>query len=242
MSIKYSKIIWGIFLLLAAAFLIINQSDNFMDIGFGSIIISVLSIILIVQCIANFQFAFLPIPLAALYYIYQIPLDLPAVQLKFLVIASILASVGLAIMIPGKHIKKSFKFKLGDSGKSHHQKTSTENTKEGNNQSIKVNYGSISRRICADNLETVELNCNFGAMEIFFNQAVLSPNGAVVDLSCSFGAILLVIPKNWKVVNQLNCSLGGVDMDNNFSISSENAPQLTITGNVSLGGVEISSI
>jgi hypothetical protein len=102
-----------------------------------------------------------------------------------------------------------------------------------------VNFGAVSRRLLADSLETVRLHCNFGALEIYFDHAELSGNGATVDLDCSFGAIKLLIPKHWRVIDNLNCTLGGVDADKKFPGLAENAPRLTLTGNVSLGGVEV---
>jgi len=240
MNFKFSNLIWGTFLLLAATFILINQFDNFMNIGIGSIIVAILALVFIVQCIANLRFAFLPIPLAVLYVIFQAPLDLPYIQTKYVIIASVLASIGLAIMIPGKNWNNRQKFKCF--GRYKNQQMRTENTNEDNYQSIKVNYGTISRRLCANNLETVELFCNFGAMEIFLDQAVLSSKGAIMDINCSFGAITLLIPRHWKIIDQMSCSLGGVEIDKYFINPAADAPQLTLTGNVSLGGVEIRSI
>ena len=241
MNIKFSKLILGTFLLLVAVFIIVNQFDNFMNISIGSIIAAALSLVFIVHCIAHLRFAFLPVPLAVLYIIFQTPFALPDMQPRYLILASLLASVGLAIMIPGKKWK-NHKFKCY-SKYNNQQQMFTENTNKDNNQSIKVNFGAKSRSLRADNLETVELYCNFGAMEIFFDQAVISPKGATININCSFGAIQLLIPKHWKVIDQINCSLGGVEIDKYFAASpAENAPQLTIVGSVSLGGIEIKSI
>ena len=241
MIIKFSNIL-GISLLLAAAFIIVNQFDNYMNISIGSIIAAVLSLIFIVHCIAHLRFAFLPVPLAVLYIIFQTPLALPDMQPKYLILASLLASIGLVIMLPGKKWKNHNKFKCY-SKYNNQQQMFTENTNKNNNQSIKVNFGAKSRSLCADNLETIELYCNFGAMEIFFDQAVISPKGATVNINCSFGAIQLIIPKHWKVIEQINCSLGGVEVDKYFAANpAENAPQLTIAGSVSLGGIEIKSL
>jgi len=237
MKIKFSNLIWGTFLLLAAAFLLFNQFDNFIDIGIGSIIISVLAIIIIVQCIAHMSFFVLPVPLAVLYYIFQIPLNLPYVKLLILILASVLASIGLAVIFPWRKRYNHFNYK--HSGRTSEQQLCTEDINNDNNPSVNVNFGAISRRLHSDNLETVKLCCSFGALEIFLDKATLSPNGAAADLNCSFGAIKLFVPKNWNIIDRINCSLGGVDIDKNFDSSSENKIKLTLTGNVSLGGIEV---
>ena len=100
-------------------------------------------------------------------------------------------------------------------------------------------YPLISRYLHGDCLETARLYCSLGALEVFFDQAKLSPNGAEVSLECKLGAISIYVPKTWRVVDRINCTLGGVDMDNRYASPAEGAPQLTLTGSVSLGGIEV---
>ena len=45
MKIRFSNIIWGTFLLLAAAFLLFNQFDGFTNIGVGSFIVTVIAVL-----------------------------------------------------------------------------------------------------------------------------------------------------------------------------------------------------
>jgi predicted membrane protein len=237
MKIKFSNLIWGTFLLLAAAFILINQLNGFTNIGIGSIIAAILSLAFFVQCIADLNSSLLPIPLAVLYIIFRTPLDLPNVQTWTLILSSVLASIGLAVLLPHRHRHHEFKChgKSGD----YSPQISTENSDNDNNPTVSVNFGAVSRHLCASSLETARLYCNFGAIEIFFDQVELNPNGAEVVINCSFGAVKLYLPKNWRIIDKLNCSLGGVDMDKRFSAPEENAPQLTLTGSVSLGGIEV---
>jgi len=100
----------------------------------------------------------------------------------------------------------------------------------------------VSRYIHAAALETARLTCSFGAIEIYFDQATLHPNGAEVICDCKFGAIVISVPKHWRVVDKINCSLGGVEHNMRHASPSENAPRLTVLGDVSLGGIEIKYI
>ncbi|HCA28557.1 MAG TPA: hypothetical protein DEP23_02725 [Ruminococcaceae bacterium] len=79
-------------------------------------------------------------------------------------------------------------------------------------------------------------------MEVYFDQAQLSPEGAEVFVDVSFGAIELYIPRHWNVENNVHASLVGVEEARRFNNASENSPKLTLTGNVSLGGLEINYI
>jgi len=234
---RSSSLVWGIFLLLAAAFVLINQFDGFAGFGAGTIILAVLSVVFFVQCIAHLNFALLPIPLAVAYFVFREPCNLPYIQLKTLIIATVLASVGLSILLPRKfkHRECGNKSRSGDQ----HPQMRTEDGGNDNNPVVSVNFGGISRRLHANSLETVQLHCNFGALEIFFDQAGISPNGVEAMLDCSFGAIKLIVPKNWRIIDKINCTLGGVDMETQYAAPEENAPQLTLTGSVSLGGIEV---
>jgi len=239
MKIRFSNIIWGTFLLLAAAFLLFNQFDGFTNIGVGSIIVTVIAVLFIVQCISALRFAPLPIPIAVLYIIFQTPLSLPEIQTRTIIIASILTTIGLLIMLPGKRFFKHRKYKIKKETWDHSGRVQTEDSINENNPSASVQFGSISRRLHADNLETINLYCNFGELEIFFDQVKLNPNGAEANINCSFGAIKLFIPKDWLIIDKLNCPLGGVDISKNFAVPAENAPRLILNGSVSFGGIEV---
>jgi len=237
MKSRSSNWVWGLLLLAVAAFVLVNQFNGFTNIGIGSIIVAVLSLVFLAQCIVNLNIAMIPVPLAVLYIVFQSRCDLPYIQPKILIIAAVLAVVGLSILCPRKH-RDSGRGKHNGSG-DHNPPIRTDDGNYDNNPVINVNFGAVSRRLHADSLETAQLQCNFGALEVFFDQAAINPNGAEVTLNCSFGAIKLFIPKHWRVIDQLHCSLGSVDIDKRFTAPEENAPQLTISGNVSLGGIEI---
>jgi predicted membrane protein len=234
MKARFPKWIWGTFLLLAAVFVLSNQFGGFVEIGVGSIIVAVLALALAVQCIAHLTFAPLPIPLAVLYIIFQEPLELPYFQTWTLILAAVLSTIGLFILLPRKHKHSKWVHYVGE-----HQSMQPEDGGSDNNPSVSVSFGGTSRYLHSDCLETVKLHCNFGSLEIYFDQAKLSPNGAEVNIDCSFGGIVLFIPKQWTVIEKMNSTLGGVEINNRYAAPSENSPQLTVTGSVTLGGVEI---
>jgi hypothetical protein len=239
MKYRFSNFIWGSLLLLAAVLVVVSQFDGFRNIGTGSIIIAVAALAFLVQCIVNLHFTPLPIPLAALYVIFQAPLGLPYIKIWPLIAASVLAAVGLSVLFPRRHWHNHSRKYRRHNQEGNHPRTRVEDGGNDNNPSVSVSFGGITRHLCADSLETARLNCHFGALEIFFDQAELSPNGAEAILNCNFGSISLYVPKHWQIIDRLNCSLGGVDIDKRFSAPEENAPQLTLSGSVSLGGIEV---
>jgi hypothetical protein len=242
-KMSFSHWIWGTFMLLAAAFVLSNQFGGFVDIGIGSVIVTVLALAFAVQCIAQLAFALLPVPLAVLYVIFQEPLGWPYLQPWTLILAAAFSCIGLFILLPrrNKYSKWDSPRKHGhySRGGKHGPQVVTEDGGNDNNPSVSVNFGATSRYLHSDCLETVQLYCNFGALEVFFGQAQPSPNGTEVNMTCSFGAITIFVPKHWHVIDNLGCTLGGVDLDNRFAAPAENAPVLTLTGSVTMGGIEV---
>ena len=240
-KMRFSNWIWGTFMLLAATFVLANHLGGFVEIGIGSIIAAALAVAFLVQCIAHLSLSPLPIPLAVLYIIFQKPFGFPELQPWTLLLAALFATIGLSILLPGK-LKDGAWVGVhwnGHSTHTHRPPVRTENSDNENNPSVSVSFGSISRYLHSDCLETAQLYCNCGALEVFFDKAQLSPNGAEMNINCTLGGIEIFVPKHWRVIDNLNCTLGGVDIDNRFAVQEENAPQLTLVGSVLLGGIEI---
>ena len=231
MRFKPSNFAWGMCLLLIAALVLVNQFSDFTDIGIGSIVAIILALVFIVHCVARLNFAPLPIPVAVLYVVLQAPLELPAIQTGPIIVAAVLAYIGLDMLLPGKRWRRKFR-----------QSRVHVETSDGNNPSVNVNFGETSRHLQADALETAQLNCSFGAMEIFMDRTELGPNGAEIFVSCKFGAIELSVPGHWQIVDRVDCLAGSVEIRKGFASPQDNAPRLTLSGRVSFGAIEVRRI
>jgi len=274
-SFKISKVVWGFFWLLLAALILANYFGGFVDLGVWSVIVAVIALIILFHSLATLNLASVPIPLAALYYIFQAPLNLPEVVLwPTLVVFTILVTIGLNIMLPRR--LKSGNFVNVDFGKSGHQKykkkkgnvyvhiddgdaeviidekidddsnassgVKIEEGDDANNPYINVSFGYASRYLYADCLESAELICSFGGMEVYFDNVTLSPNGADVNVNCSFGSIEIYVPSNWRVEDEINSSLANAEVNRRLINNDEDAPTIRVTGSVSLGNLEIKRI
>jgi predicted membrane protein len=239
MKIIFSKFMWGTLLLLTAVFILVNQLNGFASIGIGSIIAVVLTLAFILQCLINLHFAAIPIALAVFYIIFRTPLGLPYIQTWTVIIAAVFAYAGLSVLLPVKKNHRQKKYSYYCRSGDQRPQMRPESGNNDNNPVINVSFSALSRSLRADSLETAQLNCNFGSLEIFFDKVELNPRGAEIILNCSFGGIKMFIPKHWHIIDRLDCTLGGVDMDIRFAAQAENAPQLTLSGSVSFSGVEV---
>jgi len=297
------KVAWGFFWLLLASLILANYFGGFVNLGLVSVIVSALALVILFHCIASLSFAAIPIPIAALYYIFQAPLDLPFVDLWVLIPVTLLLTIGLFVLLPRKfgrdniinvninNDKRERKYKVkesyvnagnikvilddeddmevivvdtnnlnnnesdtdnndsnGKTAKSNsnpgnttesNEKTKIEENDDENNPYISVSFGHVSRYLHADCLESAELACNFGGMEVYFDNVTLSPEGAEVSVNCNFGSMEIFVPPHWRVIDDINSSLANAEISRKLQSNDPSSPTITITGSVSLGNVEV---
>jgi len=248
---------WGILLLLSAAGIVANQLGWLWQFGFWTMVAAVLAVVFLIACLTQRTISTLPFFIAMVYIVLRDLGFVPHVSLWAILIAAGLTSAGIGLLFPQK-IPKGVNVVIGsfcdaddededdwdeeseESRSARREKARASVGGIDNNPVISVNFGSISRYIHADRLETVTLSCNFGGMEIYLDQAELSPNGATIHLDCKFGGIDIYVPRHWRINEQISCNLGGVDINKrNLANVTEDSPELTITGIVTCGGVDI---
>lgn len=246
---KSKNLFWGIFFLALAVFIIASQLGGFGQIGVWSVLEGVLLLAIIVYSLIKLNFFGVFIPATVLYMIFWSPLGLPFVSPWFLLLAGLLTTIGFSIIF---HKKPHHETCCIGKGEWHKDGWDKDDWKDGhaptieniddNHPNAKVSFGSSSKYLHGDSLQSGQFSCNFGSLDIFFDKAQLSPEGAEIFLDCSFGAIKLYIPKTWRVIDKISASLGGVNYNNRSAALAEDAPRLTLTGNVNLGGIEIQYI
>ena len=236
---------WGIFFMLSGVFIIAGQIGSFGKIGIMSLLATVFLAAIAIHSIIKLNYFGIFVPLAFLYMIYSGPLSeplrLPVISPWVLILTAILVSVGFSLIFPSHH-KKVWH---GHHGAMHHgikhQSQNVENIDD-NNPFAKVSLSSSSKYLHSDCLKSGHFICSMGELQLYFDQVQLSPEGAEIYLDCSLGSIKLYIPKLWNVEYKIHVTAGDVDKGRDFSNTSEDAPKLTLTGQVRLGNVEIQYI
>ena len=244
---------WGILLLLLAAGLVANQFWMFGPFGFWTIAAAVTALVLLVSAITHRTISTLPF-VAALVYVVLRNLELvPHVAAWILFVAALLASAGIGLIFPQK-VPKGARVAVGsfadwdeddwddydeDERDEYRKRARATMGEIDNNPSVSVSFGSTSRYLHADRLETAALSCNFGGMGVYFDQVELAPDGATVHLDCKFGGIDIYVPRHWHVEEQIHCTVGGVDINTRRAMPTTDGPRLKITGHVLFGGVDI---
>lgn len=230
---KKESIFWGILFILAGIFLIISKLGFFPDVNVFSLILTVFLLTIIFKSVPRLNFSGILLPIAFICIIYDKQLGITAITPWTVLIAAILGSIGLS-MIFHKNIKwihhnhhshcKDYKFEKID-------------VEDESSVRFKNSFGASIKYINTDKFEQADLECSFGAMKVYFDNAVMSNGNAVVRIDASFSGIELYIPKTWNVDIKTNVFLGSVDEKNRNSQATTN--NLTLVGDVSFSGVEI---
>jgi len=237
-----SNTLWGIALLFLAAFIVLNQLGIVIAFSIWTVAAAVLAIKFSLDFIVYRNIKMLPLAIAAVYIILRNLGIVAHVSTWAVIGAAFIASAGIGLLFPRNFWSRKVRINTFSSDDLNMEGHGQETISTDNNPSIDVNFGSVSRYLYADELETVQLSCNFAAMDIYFDQVQLSKNGATVYLDCKFGGIDLYVPRHWNVVEQVNATFGGAEVGRRLEPLSEDAPTLTVVGNVMFGAVDINYV
>ena len=80
----------------------------------------------------------------------------------------------------------------------------------------------------------------FGGTLLDLTSAQPAPTGIFIDLSVVMGGVSIVVPEGWRVYNESSLMAGGFS-DVTKTDSSNDAPAVTLTGFVLMGGVQVSN-
>jgi len=147
-------------------------------------------------------------------------------------IAVLLGSIGLSMIfhkrtkwVNAQYNCEDYKFeKIGIEDESHVR--------------FKNSFGASIKYINSDNFQQADFDCSFGAMKVYFDNAIMSnDNDAIVRINASFSGIELYVPKNWNIDDKTNVFLGAISEKNKNDKTTTNT--LTIIGDITFSGVEI---
>jgi len=110
-------------------------------------------------------------------------------------------------------------------------------TLDGENIHFEVSFGEAVKYVTGNELEYAHLECSFGSMIVYLNDAVMKNEEAEIHAECSFGSTVLYVPADWRVILNVSSAFGGVEEKGNCNPEGINT--LYIRGNVSFGSLEI---
>jgi len=228
---KKDSIFWGLTLILGGVFLVISKLGYFPDINVFSLLLTVFLVVVIVKSLLKINFTGVLFPIAFICIIYDKQLGITEITPWTVLIAALLGSIGLSMIfhknikwVNNKYNSEDYKFEKIDVEDESHVK-------------FKNSFGASTKYINTDKFEEADFNCSFGAMKVYFDNAIMSNGNAIVRLNASFSGIELFIPKTWNIDNKTNVFMGDVSEKNRNDQTTTN--NLTLIGDISFSGVEI---
>ncbi len=96
--------------------------------------------------------------------------------------------------------------------------------------------GESKNKITTQNFRFGDITAIMGAAELDFRQANIADQ-AVLDITSIMGGVVLIVPREWIVVNQTTAIMGGTEDKSMPAVDA--SKRLVITGSAIMGGIEI---
>lgn len=226
---KRGDVFWGLLLIVAGILIIASKLGFYSGISVFGLVMTVILVGILVKSIIRVDFAGMLFPIAFLCIIYAKAWHLTAITPWPVLAAALLGSIGLSMIFKKSHLCNH---------KWHEEHFSEViNQPDGNVVNCQASFASSMKYINTEQFEQANIRSSFGAMKIYFDNAAIPSGQAEINLDISFSGVELYIPKNWKIINNVSVSAGGVEEKNRSSNSD--SPVVTLRGSVSFGGVDI---
>lgn len=228
---KKERIFWGVLFILIGIFLIISKLGYFPNVNVFSLLLTAFLTAVIVKSLIHLNFAGILFPIAFICIIYDKQLGITNITPWTVLIAALLGSIGLSLIFH-KHTKwVNAKYDC------HDYEFEKIDVEDESHVRFKSSFGGSIKYINTDKFEQADFKCSFGALKVYFDNAVMSNESAVVRVNASFSGVELYIPKSWKVEDKTNVFLGGINEKNRSSQITTNT--LKLVGDISFSGVDI---
>lgn len=222
---KGKNIFWGLFFVLAGALVLVNQLGLFTEIGLFSLFFTIFLVAILIKSTVHISFTGILFSIAGLCIVYAETLHIENITPWPVLIAALFGSIGLHCIFNNHH-------------KHHHDKEFDHESIDSDGiVNVDVSFGASAKYINTKNLEKVNISCNFGAVKIYLDNASIKNDNAVIYFNMSFAGAELYIPKNWRVENNIDTSLAGIDEKNLNAKDIEKT--IILTGKINLSGIEI---
>ena len=232
LSKNSGKIFWGLVLILAAAYMLTSKLLPMPSISVFTILWALILVTILIGGIKHRNFGEILFPIAFLYLLFDKPLGMEGLSTWTVLGAALLLSIGLSLIFKPKR-STHFEIEYNSDG----QGSVNGEQCTGENIRFENHFGETIKYINSDNFRNGSFENHFGSLTVYFDNAMIQNDTATVFVENHFGAIALYIPKEWKVINNIEHNFGGVEESGRYEGSS--ACTLVLNGEASFGAIEI---
>lgn len=242
MKERRKNVFWGIFLLAAAAFIILGGLGYFGEVSGWTIIFAVLLLTWFVESLIKLRWGGMMFSLAFGAILFDEVLGIEDITPWPVLFAALLGSIGLNMIFKKKPVKRSFvDFDIESNGKIRNSGSLSDvQIEEDEMFRCQISFGSSVKYVNSKSLKLVDLENAFGSLMVYFDNAQIGDGKAVAKVDNAFGKMTLFIPKEWDTKVEVTKSFGNVTEIGRPTGESGNV--FVIRGESSFGQLEIQYI
>lgn len=234
---KFKNWLWGTFLLGSGSLIIVNELGYLSGINVYTLIFTILLTAGIIQSFISRSMSLFAYSVAFLIILYKTELGVSNLSILTVLLATTLLIIGFGVLFGSKIYKKHIIHTSFDYDEENFEHVINEKDKDV--IEFKVSLSSAVKYINSDNFKKAILGCSLGALKVYFDGAdIKKGETALIRLDASLSGVELYIPKNWKLINNLNNTLSGVE-EKGIRERNDDSPEVILNGNINLSGIEI---
>ena len=249
MKAKWSRIFWGVGLIAAAVFLVIDQLHLLpFTIVFWAIFWTVVFLARLITSVINKNLYGAIFSIAFLVIVYAKPLHISALSPWTILLVAILVSAGISlifrnsfkptIIINGKKVNANWSDLINKNFKADNVITDNSFGVDSDNVVISGKMTEASRYIHSQNLKTVTIDSSMGDVSVYLDDAKAAGDEVIMNINTSMCDVDVYIPSDWQVENNMQNSLSDVDIDH----SKGTGTKLILQGRNTMGDLTVKHV
>lgn len=249
MKAKWSRIFWGVGLIAAAVFLVIDQLHLLpFTIGFWAIFWTVVFVASLITSVINKNLYGAIFSIAFLVIVYAKPLHIAALSPWTILLVAILVSAGISlifrnsfkptIIINGKKVNANWSDLINKNFKADNVITDNSFGVDSDNVVISGKMTEASRYIHSQNLKTVTIDSSMGDVSVYLDDAKAAGDEVIMNINTSMCDVDVYIPSDWQVENNMQNSSSDVDIDH----SKGTGTKLILQGRNTMGDLTVKHV
>lgn len=248
---SFGRVLWGLGLLAAAAFLVLDQLHLMpLELGFWAIFWTVVFGATLITSLVNKSLGGSIFSIAFLLIIYAKPLHIEQIVPWTVLLAAFLIWGGLrlifkkswkpTVIINGEKVDANWSdLKVPHKFKAEHVFSDTTSSDSGDNIVISEKMSSTARYVHSQHLETVTVNVSMGDVDVYLDSAKPAGDEVIANINMSMGDLNFYIPTSWRVDNRLERKFVDFTIDGD---QPTNGPTLVLQGRANMGDITVKRV
>lgn len=241
---KRKSMVWGIILILLAAYLVVSRLGLMPNIPFGKVIFTIIFGYTAIRGIMKADFLQITMSLGILGWVYDDVLGIEAITPWIILISAFLLGLGLNLIFKRKSINIDISYDSDNPNnkymefKSGKKEAYSQIYDDGGFIKCENVFGSTNKYVATDEFIGADIENDFGQTIIYFDNAIMKNHEAVVKVENNFGETRLYFPKEWRIELREDKAFGSISCKGRCSMDAA-APVVKVKAECNFGSIKI---